>query len=161
MKICQPWIYICAIETEQWNEMNSPLSRKWNMAVCGERGAACCKVEIWTRRNHRELRSSGRGEGSVWFKCEAIPSKIHLNPPHLKENALPHSTEICVRNMWGFVVLEATGIRKTRGEGRICRNGETHEDASEYRVLRPQRPACPAHLLCRCESWGPERKRPS
>lgn len=156
MKICQPWIYICTIETEQWNEMNSPLSHKWNMAVCGERGGACCKVEIWTRKTHRELRSSGRAEGSVWLKCEEIPSKIHLNPPHLKEKTMSHSTAGCLRNTWASVVLEA--IWKTRGEYLICRNGNTQEAASEYRVLRPQRPACPAHLLHRCESWGPRKE---
>lgn len=123
MKICQPWIYICAIETEQWNEMNSPLSHKWNMAVVANESPRAVRLRSGLEETTGRLRSSERGEGNMWLKCEAIPSRIHLHVPNFKEKAVPHSTTGRLRNRWGSVVLKATEIRNPQGEDLMCGNG--------------------------------------
>lgn len=148
MKICQPWIYICAIETEQWNEMNSPLSHKWNMAVCGERGPQAVKLRSGLRAATGRPRSSERGEGGGWLKCGAAPSKVHLRLPPRKRQS--HAPQYSRGVKDGVRTSETPEVRIWFTGNVVHRKPPVH---TEPRGLRDQSAQC----LC---FWGATDEAP-
>ena len=49
-------------------------------------------------------------------------AKFILIYTHFKEKAVPHNIAGCLRNMWGFVVLEAVEISRRSTVSLMCRN---------------------------------------
>lgn len=107
------------------------------------------------------LRSSRRGEGSVWFKGKAIPRKIHLNPP-------PFMRSCAIDNIWVFKKYmrlccpQSRGNQQlTQGWGLMHRKAITHDAEAVMPVSTESeglRTSPPSHSWHRWEGWGPERE---